>query len=217
MAMQRLVERQKKLIADWKEKHPKECAENPDAYKEADELRAFVIFDDVISDKVAMQWNEFINSFFVEGRHLCISVFITTQHVKGIGPMLRGNLDVAILQPIFQHEARMTLADLYAGFMDRQTFMALMDEIVKDEPLPESTPQEPKKYVRTFVVNDFENTPNPQVKFKWLESKNPDDIEPKWHLCHDEYWKQQKNNFNKPVKKGRDPIDTLDDLRSQMF
>ena len=115
MAMQRLVERQKKLIADWKEKHPKECAENPDAYKEADELRAFVIFDDVISDKVAMQWNEFINSFFVEGRHLCISVFITTQHVKGIGPMLRGNLDVAILQPIFQHEARMTLADLYAG------------------------------------------------------------------------------------------------------
>ena len=85
MAMQRLVERQKKLIADWKEKHPKECAENPDAYKEADELRAFVIFDDVISDKVAMQWNEFINSFFVEGRHLCISVFITTQHVKGIG------------------------------------------------------------------------------------------------------------------------------------
>ena len=101
--------------------------------------------------------------------------------------------------------------------MDRQTFMTLMDEIVKDEPLPESTPQEPKKYVRTFVVNDFENTPNPQVKFKWLESKNPDDIEPKWHLCHDEYWKQQKNNFNKPVKKGRDPIDTLDDLRSQMF
>jgi len=88
--MQRLIKRQKRKIAEWKENHQAETHKNPDAYKTAPELAAFCIFDDVIADRVAMQWNAQISTFFVEGRHLCISVFITTQHVKGIGPMLRG-------------------------------------------------------------------------------------------------------------------------------
>lgn len=62
-----------------------------------------------------MLWNTQLNSFFVEGRHLCISVFITSQHVKGIGPMIRGNMDLVVLQPIFQIESRQVLHGLYAG------------------------------------------------------------------------------------------------------
>ncbi len=90
--MDALITRQKTRIAKWKKDHPAECAKNPDAYKSAPELAAFCILDDVIADRVAMQWNKDINTFFVEGRHLCISVFITTQHVKGVGPMIRGQL-----------------------------------------------------------------------------------------------------------------------------
>lgn len=37
-----------------------------------------------------MMWNTNINSLFVEGRHLLITVLITTQHVKGVGPLIRG-------------------------------------------------------------------------------------------------------------------------------
>lgn len=88
--MDTLINRQKKKIAQWKKDHPAECKKNPDAYKSAPELAAFCVLDDVIADRVAMQWNKDINTFFVEGRHLCISVFITTQHVKGVGPMIRG-------------------------------------------------------------------------------------------------------------------------------
>lgn len=193
--MDALIQRQKRLIAKWKKEHPEECKRNPDAYKEAPELAAFCILDDVIADRVAMQWNKDINTFFVEGRHLCISVFITTQHVKGIGPMLRGNMDVVCFQPIFQREARMTLADLYGGFTERDTFIELMDQIVVDENKPDSTPKEPKKFVRTMIINDFENTLNPQIKVHWSCAENPDDIEPGWRLCDDKYWEKASNNF----------------------
>lgn len=215
--MDALINRQKGLIAKWKKEHPEECKKNPDAYKEAPELAAFVIFDDVIADRVAMQWNKDINTFFVEGRHLCITTFITTQHVKGIGPMLRGNLDIAQIQPMFQKEARMVLADLYGGFLPHDLFLKLMDEVVVDEPLEGSTPQDPKKYVRTMIVNDFENTPDPQTKFKWSEAENPDDVEPGWRLVAEEYWKQNERQIKMMgAIKGQtfDPIDRLDQFRS---
>lgn len=59
--------------------------------------------------------------------------------------MLRSNVDIAILQPIFQHDARLTLADLYGGFMDRKVFEQLMNDVVYDKNLEGSTPQNPKR------------------------------------------------------------------------
>lgn len=216
--MKRLIARQKKLISDWKKEHAAETKADPDAYKEAPELRAFVIFDDVISDQAVMRWNTEINSFFVEGRHLCVTVFICTQHNKGIGPMLRGNLDIACIQPMFQKEGREVLADLFGGFMDKKVFMAMMDEVVQDINLEGSTPQEPKKYVRTLVINDFENTRNPQVKFRWSDAENPDDIE-NWRLLNDEYWKQQDNRLTSapPENFEAETKDLIDDLDSLLY
>jgi hypothetical protein len=148
----------------------------------------------------------------VEGRHLCITVFITTQHVKGVGPMIRGNMDVVCFQPIYQRESRMTLADLYGGWMDRNEFMELMNELVLDEHMEGSTPKEPKKMVQTMIVNDFDNTQDPQIKFKWSRAENPDDIEPGWRLCADEYWKVQENSLgsNKSCNQ-MDPCEMLED------
>lgn len=86
-----LIQRQTKIIADWRKEHPKECEKDPDAYKRVPELRAFCVLDDVISDRVAMQWCKELNTFFVNGRHYCVSVFITSQHVKGIGRFTRSS------------------------------------------------------------------------------------------------------------------------------
>lgn len=170
--------------------------------------------DDVVSDRVAMIWNKSLNEFFVLGRHLCISIFLLTQHVKGIGPMLRGNADVIVLQPIFQHEARMVLADLYAGWLHHDVFEALMDEIVYDENLPGSTPQNPKKDVRTMIVNDFENTTNPQMKFKWNKSENPEDYDPKWRLLPQPYWDEAEKQAKKAKSRSGDmPIDPVAQLQ----
>ena len=54
---------------------------------------------------------------------------------------------------MFQREARMILADLYAGFLHHEDFLQMMSEIVVDKPLEGSTPQHPKREVRTLVVN----------------------------------------------------------------
>lgn len=134
--------------------------------------------------------------------------------------MLRGNLDIALIQPIFQREARMILADLYAGFLEHEQFLQMMMEIVIDEPLEGSTPTHPKRHVRTLVINDFENAPSAQIRFKWAEAQNPDDIEPGWTLCADEHWeeaKRRKDLMPKKVKIRKDPIDALDDLVGEYF
>ena len=62
-----LIDRQRGLIAKWKKEHPKECEENPDAYKNAPELRAFIILDDVVSlfVRVRMEGEFFVCRFHV--------------------------------------------------------------------------------------------------------------------------------------------------------
>jgi len=183
--MEGLMTRQKKAITKWEKENPGKD------YKMEPSLRVLIVLDDVIADKVAMLWNKNINTFFVEGRHLCISVFITSQHVKGIGPMMRGNMDIVILQPIFQTEARRVLHDLYGGWTDYHEFEQFLNEVVLDEELPDSTAQVPHKRVRSLVINDYQNTTNPQMKFRWMEADDPGDF----RLLHPLYWKEVDNNF----------------------
>lgn len=181
-------------------------------------LNCFVVFDDVISDRVAMQWCTEINRFFVQGRHLKISVFITTQHVKGLGPMLRGNLDLVVMQPMFSKDAREELAKLYAGFIeDKNIVFEFMDQVVEQVELPDSSPMHPHITVRTLIIKDWINTFNPQMKYMWASADNPDDYEPGWRLLHPEYWKQQENQLpsgpgKRPAR--RDVVEELEDYRA---
>lgn len=160
-----------------------------------------------------MIWNKELNDFFVLGRHLRINVFICSQHVKGLGPMLRGNLDVAILQPNYNVDARQELHKLYGGVMDRPTFNQFLDEVILDENLPGSTPQEPKKQVRVLVCRDFENTINPQIKYAHWSAYDPGEF----RMLDPEYWKDQDNMLgsNDSDKKGgyEDICDELDDIQ----
>lgn len=80
-----VIQRQKDLIDEWKKAHPKETKKDSDAYKHAPELAAFIVLDDVIANTTQMIYDSAIKVLFVQGRHLCLTVLITTQHVKGIG------------------------------------------------------------------------------------------------------------------------------------
>jgi len=68
-----LVERQKKAVAKYTNKDPR--------------VAAFIILDDVIADQKIIRWNSDLQRFFVEGRHLAITVFIASQYLKGVGPV----------------------------------------------------------------------------------------------------------------------------------
>ena len=202
-----LIKRQKKNIAKWKKEHPEQVAENPDAYKNVPELAAFCILDDIISDAAAMMWNTLLTSLFVEGRHVCITVVILTQYPKGVGPKIRGNADIAMIQPMYDWDQVEMMANMFNGGMDRKLWRQMMNEVVEDNILPGSTPLETKKKVRTLFVSDFENTKNPQIKFHYYEAEDPGPF----RLCRPEYWKQQDNawlNSSAPAK----PIDVVEEL-----
>lgn len=164
----------------------------------------------MISDRVAMQWNEQISNFFVQGRHVNVTVFITSQHVKGIGPLLRKNLDFAVMMPIFDLDARTELHKMYNCNLDKQTFFQVMDEVVLDEELPDSTPQEPNKRVRIMIVKEFVNAPNPSMKICWCEAEDPG----KFRMLHPDYWKEQDNNLGVQLAHPRKPIDIVAELDS---
>ena len=87
-----LVSRQKRLIRQYG--------------KDDERTHAFIILDDVVADQKTIRYNADLQGFFVEGRHLNITVLITTQHVKGVGPMVRGNCDLVFLQPVSDNAPR---------------------------------------------------------------------------------------------------------------
>lgn len=158
-----------------------------------------------------MIWNKNLNEFFVSGRHLRIVVIITTQHVTGIGPKIRGNMDLVVIQPIKNMDARKELHKLYGGDMDYKTWDGMMNAIVLDENKPGSTPQEPDKIVRTMIVNDFENSNDPQLRFRWWCAQDPGEF----RMLHPDYWKEDTNSLQSTAayKKPQDPCDQLDEIQ----
>lgn len=78
-------------------------------------------------------------------------MFIASQYMKGVGPMVRGNCDYIFLQPIYNKTQRDTIWDLEAAFMDRNDFNTLMDEVIVRENLEGNSAQDPKKTVRIMV------------------------------------------------------------------
>lgn len=201
-----LLERQREMI----EKHGKE---NPATF-------AFCILDDVIADQRQIRYTPALNTFFVEGRHLNISVFITSQQIKGVGPMIRGNCDLVFIQPIFNVREREAIWELYAGFTDKKTWCLLMDDVIYSKKLPGHTPLHPKLEVQIMVVQDFDQTPDPAEKFFWWKPVHSDALPP-YKLLHPIYWKEdvvakhrQKEESRKKARPH--PVDELDKCRSAL-
>ena len=173
-----LVQRQKKLIA---------CPEDLEDPNKA----AFIILDDVIADQKAMRWTPNINSFFVEGRHLGITVLIASQYVKGVGPMIRGNLDYIFVQPIYSFNQRVTLWEMEGAFTDKKTWFALMDEVIQRKNLPGNSARDPRKKVQIMICACFEDCGNPREKIFYWSPVHTSDLPP-FRLCAAEYWEESK-------------------------
>lgn len=122
--------------------------------------------------------------------------------------MVRGNLDVAVLQPDFRISSREILHGMFGGVIPRDAFYRFMDEVVIDRNLPGSTPQEPEKEVRSLIVRDFENTTESQIKYAWFKAIDPGEFK----MLHPAYW---KDDNGLPSGPGRSrPLDVCDELDS---
>lgn len=81
--------------------------------------------------------------------------------------------------------------------MDKNDFSTLMDEVIIRENLPGNTAQEPKKKVQIMVCADFEDSSEPVEKF-YSFSPIPIKMLPKFKLCHEMYWKDEKSGKPAP-------------------
>jgi len=119
---------------------------------------------------------------------------------------------MVVIQPNFQLQARRDLHEMYGGYMHHDYFFNLMDSVVLDENLPGSTPQEPKKDVRTLIVRDFENTTNPSIKYAWYRASDPGEF----RMLHPRYWKEQNNTLGSTKDASQlyrmDPVKELDKI-----
>lgn len=195
-----LIDRQKKLIEKWGKENPKTFA--------------FIVLDDVIADQKQIRYTPALNSFFVEGRHMNITILITSQYIKGIGPMLRGNCDLIFVQPIYNVNERQALWELYAGFMEKKDWFALMDQVVFAKRLEGHTPLAPNLEVQILVIQDFEQTAEPTEKFFWWKPLHSDAL-PNYKLLHPIYWKEVRTGRGEVGKsKGAHPADVLQKCRS---
>ena len=197
-----LVARQKRLIKTFGK-------ENPCTF-------ALIIMDDIIADQKAIRWTPSLQSFFVEGRHLNITILIATQNVKGVGPMIRRNLDYAYVQPMRALPEIDALYELFGSMHieNKREWKAFLKEAVHVEVLPDSTAAEPKKVVRPLVVANFEDASDASGQFFWWVPVYTGDL-PKFRLGHQAYWEQpavtmmtgHSSNTSRP-----DPVSVLDEL-----
>ena len=146
-----------------------------------------------------------------------ITVIIASQNVKGVGPMIRGNLDYAFIQPIRKIMELDALWELFGGMFDKKTWRIFNREVVTQRTLEGSTAAEPKKEVRVMVIADFEVANTPEDMFFWWKPVPIGDL-PAFTLLDPVYWKEQdafSTGGEAQKKAGRpDPVEELEQVNS---
>lgn len=77
--------------------------------------RVLLILDDIIGDKRHIHEDTMLNTLATEGRHIDISVALTTQDAKAINPTLRNNADTVI---VFQQKNFRAKEAIWNDFMN---------------------------------------------------------------------------------------------------
>jgi len=106
--------------------------ENDPSYKNIDH-RAFLIFDDCLSDAKAWINDKNIKFLFYNGRHIGITFILTMQYLLGIPPSLRSNIDFIFICKETKTTNKKKLYEYYAGlFPTYDMFSQVLDECTKD-------------------------------------------------------------------------------------
>lgn len=167
--------------------------------------RMFIILDDVMADKYAIRFNISLSKCFTDGRHQCVSTFITCQDPKGIGPDLRENTDLCIIFRIVSGGRKEVVAKEWLGElpenMAKQFLHANTGYLDKDtgerfKELPETTDEElAEKIPQAIAVCHGRSTDNLQKIFKKSLAEEP----PKYTLGKLSYYMAWITGDYKPI------------------
>lgn len=93
--------------------------------------QVLLILDDCISD-TRLHDSKAVNLLFTRGRHLGISLIITTQHIKGVPPIARTNSDFVLVGQLNQASIEILAEEFRSGGLDKKQFMQLYNRNTKD-------------------------------------------------------------------------------------
>ena len=94
--------------------------------------KILLILDDCISDASRFQNSPNLEKVLTRGRHIGLSVMITTQHVTGIPPIVRINLDYIFCGQMNRHSVEILSDEFLAGDLDKTEFIKLYNKSTRD-------------------------------------------------------------------------------------
>jgi len=102
-------------------------------YKKNDKkYTTLLILDDCISDAARFHNSPNLEKVLTRGRHIGLGIMITTQHITGVPPVCRNNLDWIFAGQMNRHSVEILCDEFLGGDLDKPEFIKLYNESTKN-------------------------------------------------------------------------------------
>jgi hypothetical protein len=124
------------IFDDWDEDWAEELIStltkvNGGGKKKAEHKKVLVILDDIIAD-ANLHSSPTIKKLYARGRHLSISLVVTTQHLTAVSPLMRTNSDWLLAGQMNRASVGLLCDEFLAGDMDKAEFIAMYNRTTSD-------------------------------------------------------------------------------------
>jgi hypothetical protein len=164
----------------WKKQEEKVMNLERSGVKKNDIPCTLVLFDDVASDTKGCRYNDILEQFFMEGRHLRFSQIFIQQYIKCLSPKIRSNIDWFACFKINRADDRDTIVGSYIDLPKKEALEILKGITAK----PDSyqcmiinlvvNSSDPKDYVRKYTASmkipEFIFEPKDSGKPKYIKN-----------------------------------------------
>jgi hypothetical protein len=94
--------------------------------------KVLLIMDDICSDNDFHNANPHFRRIYSRGRHLSISIIITTQFLHQIPPICRNNCDYLFCGQMNRSSIEILASEFLAGHIDKRQFIKMYNDSTKD-------------------------------------------------------------------------------------
>lgn len=93
--------------------------------------RVLLIMDDCIAD-TNMHASPTLKKLYSRGRHLGVSLVVTTQHLTGISPLMRTNSDFLLAGQMNRASVELLCSEFLSGDIDKAEFIKMYNRLTSD-------------------------------------------------------------------------------------
>lgn len=147
---------------------------------------AFLVMDDCLSDR-KWQYDPLVRRLFLEGRHYHLLCLLGLQNPMSLFSDMRGQADYVFILRNSILEERKKIHKNYCGFVDYDTFEALMDTCTED--------------YGCLVVDKVTRSNKKEDQIFYYKAEPHDDI----RLCHEQFWKENAANYSSSAASSSSP------------